>query len=262
MATRRKWGPCKNATLNKDGSVRRECPHGGKARYVELELAGVKTTIRGLCEGCAANLVVEEATAERDRRRLRVEQVAPPRMRDWTLDTYPANEPGREKAKRHALRWLAAVRKGDRRNLVLWGDVGAGKSGLAWGLLREMIETDGLLDVDFVNFRHLLAEIRAGIAEQRRGGERPEFLARRRKRLVVDDVGAERPTDFAREELAELVDWRYLQELPTIYTSNYSLEELGHRLGHDEPVIGHRIASRMLEGSLVVEVRGSDLRAA
>ena len=85
---------------------------------------------------------------------------------------------------------------------------------------------------------------------------------RRTPVLVVDDVGSERPTDFARAELLELVDFRHLNKLPTWYTSNYEPDDLAARLGHDEPIIGSRIVSRMVARAQQFRLTSTDRRVA
>ena len=79
---------------------------------------------------------------------------------------------------------------------------------------------------------------------------------------MVDDIGAERCTDWARETLATLIEDRYTRKLLTILTSNYSPSGLAARLGHDDPIIGQRIVSRIVESCAQVNVDGRDHRLA
>jgi len=57
--------------------------------------------------------------------------------------------------------------------------------------------------------------------------------------LVLDDFGSERPTDWALGILYLLIDRRYEFLLPTIFTSNHSLDEIADKFGDD------RITSRI-----------------
>ena len=69
--------------------------------------------------------------------------------------------------------------------------------------------------------------------------------------LFLDDIGTNKPSEWATEMLYSLLDSRVL---PVIATSNYSLEELPVRLGHD------RIVSRLCGLAHVQTVTGDDWR--
>ena len=51
------------------------------------------------------------------------------------------------------------------------------------------------------------------------------------KLLILDDIGAERPSEYVCERLYDLINHRYTNMLSTIYTSNLTPIELGDRLG-------------------------------
>jgi DNA replication protein DnaC len=263
-----KIGPCRNAIVE-DGAVVVECPHGGTAPFVKLPwpVRGDRE-LRGLCDGCLRDADAADAAEDMRRRSDALDVLAGgPKMRGWNFETYPEDAVGLE-AFAVGLRWLSEWRAGARRNLVLYGGVGGGKTGLAWCIIRDVVETDhtfdiegkpdGLPDVGFVNFRDYLEEMKAAFGERRE----PDRRARSRTLLVLDDLGAERPTDFARNELASLVEHRYQHQLATIVTSNYALDELAERLGHDDPIIGQRIASRLIEDSVRFELVAPDRRLA
>ena len=69
--------------------------------------------------------------------------------------------------------------------------------------------------------------------------------------LIIDDIGAERVTDWVRERMVSIINTRVSNNLTTIYTSNLSPEELRSELGD-------RIASRVLGSSQVVEITSGD----
>ena len=71
--------------------------------------------------------------------------------------------------------------------------------------------------------------------------------------LAIDDLGAEKTTDFALQCLYLVLAFREQWGLPTVITSNLSVEALGERLGD-------RIGSRLLAGK-TVELGGHDRRA-
>ena len=69
--------------------------------------------------------------------------------------------------------------------------------------------------------------------------------------LIIDDIGAERVTDWVRERMVSIINTRVSNNLTTIYTSNLSPEELRGELGD-------RIASRVLGSSQVVEITSGE----
>lgn len=73
------------------------------------------------------------------------------------------------------------------------------------------------------------------------------------KLLILDDIGAEKPSEYVRERLYDLINHRYTNILTTIYTSNLSPIELGDRLGS-------RIESRV-KSAKQIELKGNDRRA-
>jgi len=73
------------------------------------------------------------------------------------------------------------------------------------------------------------------------------------KILIVDDLGAEKFTDWSIENLYRLVNYRYENMLTTVFISNLSLKELSQR-------VGDRIVSRIIEMCHLFKVEGKDRR--
>lgn len=74
--------------------------------------------------------------------------------------------------------------------------------------------------------------------------------------LILDDLGAERTTDYALEKVYNVVDSRYRTGLPVIYTTNLTLEDLKH----PPDIRMARIYDRVLERCFPVEFRGVSRR--
>lgn len=92
------------------------------------------------------------------------------------------------------------------------------------------------------------------------GGEKGTLKrAERYDLLALDDLGMERPTDWAMETITGLIDARVAEGLPTVITSNYSLGELRDRWGGMQ---GARLVSRIGGACDRVEMRGPDRRLA
>lgn len=70
---------------------------------------------------------------------------------------------------------------------------------------------------------------------------------------MLDDIGAEKPTEWVRETLFSLIDFRYQNNKPIIFTSNFHLSNLENKLG--KPII-----SRIVEMCRVIKLDGEDFR--
>ena len=156
------------------------------------------------------------------------------------------------------------------KGLYLHGPVGCGKTLLATCAVRGMVLTaqevgwpvmDGVRvppdqlalscghltfwypEVRFVSVPRLLAEIRKTFNRQSRDDPNTDSVMRQYERcdiLVLDDLGAEKATDWVREILFLVIDNRYTNGLSTICTSNLSLRDLSD-------VLSERIADRIME---------------
>lgn len=71
--------------------------------------------------------------------------------------------------------------------------------------------------------------------------------------LILDDLGTENLTTWVREKVYQLVNRRWLQRLPTIVTTNRSLQELAERFGEG-------VLSRLWGDGLAFHFQGEDYR--
>lgn len=132
------------------------------------------------------------------------------------------------------------------RNLVLAGPVGAGKTHAAVAAAREVF-TLHRFDVTFLPVVELLDQLRPGGPADALAELCEVDL------LVVDDLGSERPTDWTAERMFAVVNRRWLDERPTVVTTNLTGREL-------EQAVGARTYSRVVGGAVTVTIRGEDRR--
>ena len=150
-----------------------------------------------------------------------------------------------------AFGWLPGER-GDVKgqpNLVFTGPVGTGKTVAAAVAMIEAAGRTGQ-EARYYQVTELLDELRP----REDKGPRLELAEVAAVPIVVlDDLGAERITDWAAERLELLIAKRYDNMLPTVVTTNLSRQALAE-------AIGARAASRLLGGAVVHVIRGRDRR--
>jgi DNA replication protein DnaC len=74
--------------------------------------------------------------------------------------------------------------------------------------------------------------------------------------LILDDLGAEKTTEFVEGEIYNIINYRYNNKLPTIITSNINWNDLESKY----PMNGKRIASRISEMCGSFNLNGKDYR--
>lgn len=140
----------------------------------------------------------------------------------------------------------------DGRGTYLWGLPGRGKTYAAAAAVRMAVMAGW--DARLVTAKALLDAVKA----EWDGGEKGTIhRAERYRLLALDDLGVERPTEWAMETITGLIDARVASGLPTIVTSNFSLGELRDRWGG---MPGMRIASRLGGACERIQMGGVDRR--
>jgi len=175
----------------------------------------------------------------------------PAEYRDCTLESYPRTLPPAldDSQTPRIAQWFTRIEAGDQPlGLYLYGPVGSGKTGLAAASLR--LATEQGYDGWFTTVPRLLQSQRDSFGDR---GESPMAYALRIDVLLLDDLGAERPTGWAMEQLDDLIRERVAELRPTIVTSNFTLPEIAERLGA-------RVADRLGGFCEFVHVPGPSLR--
>ena len=122
-----------------------------------------------------------------------------------------------------------------KRSAMIVGNVGTGKTWLAYRLLRYLTDFEVAtnrvqpgFDVNFIAEDDLMRGRRPNGAIDEVDFDR-QF--RRTKLLGIDDLGTAKDSEFTEAEMFSLVNYRYSNDLPTIFTSNVATDDLAAKLG-------------------------------
>lgn len=152
--------------------------------------------------------------------------------------------------------------------LYLAGPVGTGKTHAAWMAVATWCSAAGVVPRDgyyseqyqgggwhgstviFTRMTDLLDDLRPGEAAVQRVRD-----CQNAKLLILDDLGAEKASEWTQERLYSVIDHRYVNCLPLLVTGNLPPVKLGEQTGD-------RVASRLAEMCTVVPMTGADRRRA
>ena len=144
---------------------------------------------------------------------------------------------------------------------LFMGTVGVGKTHLAVSILKGLTERGGFSCL-FYEFGSLLKEIQGSYNASTQTSElgvlSPVLNV---DVLVLDELGASKPTDWVRDTMAYIINTRYNDRKHTIFTTNY----LDERQANEETLedrIGIRLRSRLFEMCKTIEIKGADYRKA
>jgi DNA replication protein DnaC len=183
----------------------------------------------------------------------------PRRYQHCTLDNFAAYNESLERAvaeARRVAKGFPAVTRG----LFLEGQPGVGKTHLAVAVLKHAIEATGARGL-FYDTRDLLRIIRSTYDPSIRTTEveilRPVMQS---DLLVLDDLGAEKTSEWVEETMNLIVNTRYNERRLTMFTSNYA--DIPDDTDPNSLLfrIGHRMRSRLHEMCEFVVMDGADYR--
>lgn len=200
--------------------------------------------------------------------RATIERVArdagiPPRYEKCDLDNFHDYNDSLSKAVGRARRFVEEF-PGVSRGLLFVGRPGLGKTHLAIACLKLAATARGLRGV-FHDTRELLRRIRQSYDPVTRVVESERDVVNAvvgADLLVLDDIGAERATEWVEEMLHLIVNARYNERRPMIFTTNYPIEAPPDAK-HAETLlerVGFRMYSRLQEMCDFVHLEGVDYR--
>lgn len=168
---------------------------------------------------------------------------------NWNFANDNGKNPNMSRAKCYVDCWHKML--SDNIGLLLWGEVGTGKSYFAACIANALVEQ--CVSVKMTNFASILNDLFS--SDDKNG-----YINRLNESslLIIDDLGIERDTEYALEQVYNIIDTRYKSNKPLIVTTNLSLTELKHPVDTEHK----RIYDRVLEMCVPIRFNGENMRTA
>ena len=131
------------------------------------------------------------------------------------------------------------------KGLYLYGDMDVGKSYMLAAMAHELSERKGVTTT-MLHYPSFTIDIKNAI----NGGRVKEEIdaVKTAQVLILDDIGAEQFSSWVRDEVLQVIlQYRMLEELPTFFTSNYSMANLEAKLADGRKVDESWQAKRVME---------------
>ena len=203
-----------------------------------------------ICRCMKDEMLSGERRKETDRiRDMRERAFSDPAQYDWTFENDNGKNPKMAVALRYCDKWEKEVFPKNY-GLLLSGGVGCGKSYMA-GCIANRLVSEGV-SVKMTNFSQIINDMIGMTAGKN------EYLSHlcSHSLLILDDFGSERKTEYAWEQIYNVIDARYRSRKPLILTTNMTLYEFQH----PGDLMHSRIYDRILEMCCPVSFSGESMR--
>ena len=239
--------------IGEDGLIHCTSYHGRRQAIVTVGDRRIYPRVLCACQSAAedARKQTEKAVELRDKiQRNRAIGLPEPQHRAYTFELDQGYNPElMGKARRYAENWEQMYGKG--MGLLIWGDVGTGKSFAAGCIANALLDRG--ISVMMTNFSRILNAL-----SSLQWGDRNQYIdnLNQYSLLVIDNLGIERGTEYVLEQAYSVIDSRYRSGKPLIVTTNLPLQQLRE----PQDVAHARIYDRVLERCVPIWARGKNIR--
>ncbi len=231
---------CKTCHERKDGEV--------------ISLMDMKFIFKNNCK-CDRERFEKQKQREKEQEIERLKRSCFISMSQWayTFDNYKGEKDKSYIIAKNYVKEYEQMKK-ENIGLLFCGTVGSGKTYFACCIANALIE-EYMIRVKIRNFAQIINDLQKSGFDLDKN-EYIESLTNVSV-LILDDLGIERDTSYAKEQVYNIVNSRYLKQKPTIFTTNLPYEKIQNS---DDGVEYERIYSRIIEMCIPVKVMGEDFR--
>lgn len=236
--------------IGEDGFLHCSICHKRTERMACIPSLGINRKVRCICD-CKKK--EQQAITDREKKeeceRKRSVCFAESNMWKWTFENDDRKNPKLSDAMQNYVKNFTQFKK-EGKGLLLYGTVGTGKTYYSACIANALIDEE--VSVYMTNFTKILNILLD------KNADKQKYLdtLNRYTLLIIDDLGAERSTPYAREQVFNVIDSRYRSGLPLIVTTNLTADELKK----PQAVEYSRIYDRILERCHPVKVEGFSRR--
>lgn len=212
---------------------------------------GMEKVVPSLCR-CRAEELEKEREAEERKKTMRLAKelrragIPESDMQGWTFANSDNENPRLIQAAKNYVENFGELKRTGK-GLLLYGDCGTGKTYAAACIVNALIDQG--IPCLMTNFSRVINTLWSIEKKQEYIDAFNQYSL-----LVLDDLGAERQSEYVAEQVFNVIDGRYRAKLPLIVTTNLSLREM------TAPGANKRIYERLLERCHPVEVSGESRR--
>ena len=237
----------------KDGHAYCKTCHERKNGEVK-NLMDMKFIFKNNCK-CDRERLEKQKQREKEQKIERLKRSCFISMSQWayTFDNYKGEKDKSYTIAKNYVKEYEQMKK-ENIGLLFCGTVGSGKTYLACCIANALIE-EYMIRVKIRNFAQIINDLQKSGFDLDKN-EYIESLTNVSV-LILDDLGIERDTSYAKEQVYNIVNSRYLKQKPTIFTTNLPYEKIQNS---DDGVEYERIYSRIIEMCIPVKVMGEDFR--
>lgn len=226
-----------------------------KQRWFEVQGLIPRNKVPCMCKCERDKRDAEEAERKRQEMLIRINRyrhtcLADEQYKECTFDTDDGADPkASEFCKAYVANWEWVQE--NNAGVMLWGDVGGGKTFLAACIANALIDKD--IPATMTTIPKLVAAMTKDF-----GAERGNvlYMVANAPLLILDDVGTERDTEFSNEQVYEIINTRYKAKKPLIVTTNLTMSAMKNA----EDVTHRRIYDRIVEMCTPCRVTSSGRR--
>lgn len=232
------------------------CGVCGRKKQTRIQIRGFSRVVPCICD-CIVKACEEERQKEENRQkmartaRLKSSSMIADSLKEAGFSRYVERKDN-AKALKVARKYVQNFREMEKQNqgIIFYGPVGTGKSFTAACIANALMEQ--AVSVIMTSFVKILQDIQSGEMTESKYIEIMDGVSL----LIIDDLGAERNTDYALEKVYNVIDSRVRKNSPMILTTNLTMQEL---MTPTDIRYG-RIYDRILEVCYPVELSGPSFR--